>query len=210
MSDFVDIPARRWPWTPLDAAPERVALPLVARAKIGLSGWAFLWVGLLSLACVPLLVIALLTGIANSVYLVAGLTSMLLLLPSLPMFATLLADRFGRDRKLIIRMDGLIDQRASAPLVPWQDIDHAKLSFDRTGIAAVTLRLRRPIAARHNPFRIGTFLHKWSRAPAELHVPLAFMSVNRRRLGIVIMMLVKNNGGTVDYNTPAGFGAELL
>ncbi len=202
-SNHVDIPARRWPWTPVDAPSERVHLPLKARARIGLLGVLVSFVALMSLVMLLFLPSFWLRAASGKDVLICAMTTMtaLLILPSFGAFCTLLVDRFGSRQNLIISGAGLEDQRTQSGVILWTNVNRVKFYYSRNGIDAVRLSLKEGVHERINIFRVGSLFHLWRRTPNEIHIPLRLLDNKARRLAIAIAVLSERHGSSTDYNT---------
>lgn len=115
---------------------------------------------------------------------------------------TLIKDRVSRQPSLYLDAAGITDHRSFGRAIPWKDVAHARIRYTRAGFGAVTLQLTQPVAARHNPFRVGTLGFLWRRRADELHVPLLSLNVGDRRLALTIATLVKLHGGEIDAIHP--------
>lgn len=205
-ASFVDIPGELGFWKTYDIAAERVALPLKARAGLGLVGWMLLFQLLLLVpACFLILPAAIETALRGTVNLQVVISALLIVPFAICVTAaslTLVKDRFSSSSGLVLDVDGLTDHRLLDRTIRWSEIAHARVRYSNSDFAAVTLRLRHPIAARHNPFRLGTLGFAWRRRPNELHIALLSLTIPARRLALTIATLVKVHGGGVDAVHP--------
>lgn len=182
---------------------ESVALPIEARAKIGWAAWLLLFpstllfvLGAFSLAA------AALGGAIGPALVIVALFMTAIAICAAGASLTLIKDRFSRQSSLFLDAAGITDHRSFDRAIPWKDISHARIRYTRAGFGAVTLQLRHPVAARHNPFRLGTLGFLWRRRPVELHVPLLSLTVGDRRLALTVATLVKLHGGEIDAFHP--------
>jgi hypothetical protein len=206
---YIEIPGEETFWKTVNLAPERIELPLEARARVGLYGWFLLLPGALLITLGAVLfgwgvIENLMIGKVDISILVnwAGFTAMAVgfLCP----FLVLVSDSLSARCYLRLSQQGIEDRRLLAQRIDWTDIAKAKLRYTKGGVAAVELTLRHPLAARHNPFRLGAIGFSWRRRADQLHVPLLCMDVSDRRLALAILTLAKTNGAEIDINRPYG------
>ena len=105
---------------------------------------------------------------------------------------------------LALDESGLLDWRSVSKSIAWSDIEHARITYIKGGPGGVHLKLRQPVAARHNPFRFGTLGFVWRRRPDELHVPVVGLDFEPRLLAYTITAMVERNGGTAETKPPHG------
>lgn len=107
-----------------------------------------------------------------------------------------LTDAARPDPVLIVRKDGIEDQRAEA-MIPWATVTHVRIVYFRGGLNHLHLTLRTPIRARHNPFRAGTTAYPWRRRPDTLRIPIVLLDVKPYTLAQVVSVLVRRHGGEI-------------
>src|SRR5262249_48041250 len=104
-------------------------------------------------------------------------------------------DRRQTSPVIVLSCTGLYDRRLLARELPWSDIERATITYGRGGISGVLLRLRKPLDAWHNPFRLGTLGFVLRRRSWGLYVGLMPLDEGGYRLAHCIARLVKRHGG---------------
>jgi hypothetical protein len=206
--EFVDIPREPTLSQPLDTPPLRIWLPaeLSSRAGPWLSGAAIFATVLLggSLAALSSMAVHAVTlRSAGDVF----VASLLLLTAAFSVFFLLtvitgFVDLVRGSRLLVLGGASFLDRRQCRQPILWSDVSHARVTYTRWGFAGVHLKLRRPIEACHNPFRIGTTFALWRRHPDELHVSIIFLNWSGHDIAHTILALVKLHGGGTDLGSP--------
>src|SRR5262245_30731384 len=108
-----------------------------------------------------------------------------------------LRDLARKSPVLTLSREGLYDRRLLDQILPWSDVARATHTYTGRGIAGVHLKLRHAVAARQNPFRLGTLFFYWRRRPDEVHVPLIMLDVKPYALAHGIARLVQQHGGEI-------------
>ena len=158
---------------------ERIEFPIEARARMGLLAWFLVPLGALCLG-LSAFILADLPKSLHSPYdllhTTIGATAFFVFgLSFIAAFLTLIYDRMKEAPLLILDAEGLLDGRSLQTIIPWSQIANAKIYVQGVtwGYAALRLKLRAPIDARHNPFRVGTpWFYAWRRRPDEIWVPV--------------------------------------
>jgi len=141
---------------------ERIEFPIEARGRMGLLAWFLVPLGALCLG-LSAFILADLPKSLHSPYdllhTTIGATAFFVFgLSFIAAFLTLIYDRMKEAPLLILDAEGLLDRRSLQTIIPWSQIANAKIYVQGVtwGYAALRLKLRAPIDARHNPFRVGT------------------------------------------------------
>jgi hypothetical protein len=206
---YIEIPGEETFWKTVNLPPERIELPLEARARVGPVDWLLLLPIALLLTFGALLLTLgtienLIVGTFDWAALIVSPLSLLIAGCFLGPFLVLLGDSLSSRGYVRVSRLGIHDHRLTDQPVDWVDIAKAKLHYTKGGFGAVELTLRHPLAARHNAFRLGTIGLSWRRHADQLHVPVLSMDVSDRRLALAIVTLAKTNGAEIDINRPYG------
>ncbi len=105
-------------------------------------------------------------------------------------------------RLLVLGPHSFMDRRQCREAIAWSNVSYAKVTYTRWGFAGVYLKLRHPVKACHNPFRIGTMFALWRRRADELHVSIIFLNWSGHDIAHTILALVKRHGGATDLGSP--------
>ena len=185
---YIDIPGRPDFFYPVPKI-ERFSFPLEVRSRLGFRAWLFLPLAFVmafsmfdaintfpnSLHSVRAW-ISMIVGVPIAIWLVIAFTGA---------FLTLL-HRTSDSPLLILTAEGLLDRRLYNNVIQ---------GGRGAGWIAVRLKLRHPLAARPNLFRIGTPLSAWRRRPDELYVPILNLTVRPHTLAQTIKTMVERAGG---------------
>jgi hypothetical protein len=206
---FVDVPGEYTFWKTYGVPPERVALPLAVTARIGPLGWLLMLPLAIVMTVLGCLCFATLIGVdwtrRSLTEILIGLPALLFMIPlaSLIVGTTvrLFADRCAKLPLAEIDQDGILDRRLAEQKIAWKQVEHANALYDRSGIAAISLRLisDAPAVALRRRFDL---LRLRRRQPNEYFIEVKLLSVPQRRLALAILSLVRANGGKIGSNFP--------
>lgn len=200
---FMEVPGEVTLLRTVNIPPERVVLPLEAGPHIpGL----LLVAGVFGVLGVPLLLggLAALLGLVASGNLKSAMVGMLagglLGLPGTLFTGIALvsvSDLLRGSPLLVLDADGFRDIRLRHAIA-WSDVRRARIVvLHNFGLSGVELRLRHPIGARHNGFRLGAILDFFRRQPDRVYVPVLLLNVKRHTITQAITTLVQRHGGEI-------------
>jgi hypothetical protein len=203
MADLVEFPGQPTLRAGSAVPPVRIVLPLAAEPRRTLCTVLAAGTGLV--AAIALLGAAMLALVLWSQPSPKDIAFCAILLPAMLAMgvvmagtaATLVIDCARTPPAVVITAEGLYDRRVRDEIISWSDVIHAQAW---PGQPALSLRLRRDVKARHNPFRFGPACRKWRRRANEVHISVLFLTVSPHDLVLCITTLVRRHGCTVEWD----------
>jgi hypothetical protein len=208
---YIEIPGEYTFWRTHAVPTEHVAFPLIVKSRIGPIGWLLLFPLAILLAIVGTACLVSLIGLdwtnRSPKEVIVGLPALLFVVYFAVLFVGValrqIADRCAKLPLVEIDLNGILDRRLAPEKIAWKQVAHASAWFDRSGIAAVSLRLSSDAQAVTLRRRFDLLLRPLQRRPKEYFVEVKFLSVPQRRLALTILALVRANGGAIASNHPA-------